>query len=98
LLVRLGEGERDPAAPNDPNKRFVDKDPATGLCAQLDPDTMRCRVWADAPRHCREFDCNADWRLQSVLRHGFVSIVNFPRVHRELPLLQVPYCDEPDPR
>jgi hypothetical protein len=92
LLVRLQPGERDPSAPDRPDKRFVDKDPATGLCANLDPETSLCRSWDSAPRWCVEYDCNEDPRLQSVLRHGFVSITRLSEpVYRELPPIRVPY-------
>ena len=81
-------------APDDPNKRFVDKDPATGLCVHLDVETKQCRVWDRAPRWCQAFDCNADHRLQSVLRHGFVSITSFRPVYRELVSIRVPYRED----
>ena len=90
LLVRLQPGERDPSQPDNPNKRFVDKDPKTGLCVNLDPDTQLCRTWDRVPQWCAEYDCNGDHRLQSVLHHGFRSIVDFRPVLRELVPIRVP--------
>lgn len=96
LLVRLQPGELDPSAPDNPAKRFVDKHPQAGLCVNLDPESQRCRVWARAPRWCAEYNCNEDPRLQSVLRHGFVSITHFARVYGELTQLRVPCRDVED--
>jgi hypothetical protein len=73
LLVRLDPGERDPGNPT-PSKSCLDKDPDSGLCVYLDASTQRCTVWAQRPRVCREYDCNADPNLQRVLREGYRSL------------------------
>ncbi len=74
LIVRLAPGERDPSFPDNPLKNCVDKDPKSGLCLQLDPETSRCNAWSTRPKACRVFDCNDDARLQVVLQQGFVSL------------------------
>ena len=94
LLVRLLPLEGDPASPSELEKRFVDKEPGTGLCVHLDRETQLCSVWDRAPQWCREFDCNRDERLQSVLRHGFTSIASFSPVYRELVPIRVPHREE----
>lgn len=93
LIVRLAPGERAPEAPHDPEKRCVDKDPATGLCVHLDTATHRCKVWQTRPSVCRGYDCNDDPLLQSVLRHGFNGLVELVRRKPEAarPVLSVPY-------
>jgi hypothetical protein len=90
-LVRLQPGERDPSAPDNPEKRFVDKHPKTGLCVNLDPETQLCQTWDRVPRWCAEYDCNEDPRLQVVLQHGFTSILDFNRpVYRERVPIRIP--------
>lgn len=74
LIVRLRPGERDPGAPDREDKSCVDKDPEDGLCVHLDRGSWRCRVWAQRPALCREYDCNTDPLLQIVLRDGFRSL------------------------
>lgn len=74
LLVRLEPEERRAQAGQVP-KGFVDKDP-DGLCVHIDRETFWCRIWAERPRVCREYDCNADPLLQVALRRPFRTIVD----------------------
>jgi hypothetical protein len=74
LLVRLDPDEQGPAKGGQMPKRFVDKD-AEGYCVNLDRESHRCRVWAQRPRACREYDCNRDFLLQVALRRRFGTIV-----------------------
>jgi hypothetical protein len=101
LLVRLGP--RDPPAYDAEGRRksCVDKDPKTGLCIHLDPDTHRCRVWSQRPWVCRRYDCNEDALLQVVLREGFVSLTRLVTARptsRRGPACAVPRLEDPSPR
>lgn len=94
LIVRLEPGELDPSGSGDQRKHCVDKDPRSGLCIHLDPETYSCRVWARRPRLCRDYDCNSDPLLQVVLEQGFVDLATLVRAR--LPataeVRRVPYC------
>jgi Fe-S-cluster containining protein len=96
LIVRLRDGEKDPGAPHNLKKRCVDKDPKSGRCVYQHPATGRCAVWASRPAICREYDCNGDPKLQTVLRHGFTSLMALIRATDtpERERLYVPYVDE----
>lgn len=62
-----------------PAKGYVDKD-KEGYCIHFDRGAGRCRIWANRPRVCREYTCNADFLLQVVLRNGFVNIAHTARM------------------
>jgi len=92
LLVRLAPDER-----SDDGKGFVDKD-ADGLCVHLDRDSYLCRIWAQRPKVCREYDCNSDDLLQVALRQGFRTIVDLAQAATRMYLpreqyLRVPHRD-----
>lgn len=96
MIVRLRPGERDPTAPDADNKSCLDKDPATGRCVHQDQNTGWCSIWADRPAVCREYDCNKDPMLQTVLRVGFKSLMQAAVDTAEnpetgTPATQVPY-------
>jgi hypothetical protein len=74
LLVRLDPDEREPTARGQVPKGFVDKD-IDGYCVNFDRATQLCRIWAQRPRVCREYDCNSDSLLQVAMRHEFGNIV-----------------------
>ncbi|MBI5496366.1 MAG: YkgJ family cysteine cluster protein [Deltaproteobacteria bacterium] len=74
LIVRLEEHERPLAAPGQPRKSCVDKDPVDGLCIHLDRTTHRCLIWEQRPAVCRTYECNTDPLLQVVLREGFSGL------------------------
>ena len=93
LIVRLRPGEPHPTHPSE-LRSCIDKDPETGLCVHLDPDTHRCGIWERRPQICRAYDCNQDPSLQVVLRDGFRSLTQIawgeppPRSQlRRVPLL-----------
>ena len=97
LIVRLRPGERDPSDPRE-EKSCVDKDPKSGLCIHLDDETHRCGIWAERPSACREFDCNADYRLQVVLEQRITSIVQLFLAEPETgPPKRVPYVRREPP-
>lgn len=92
LLVRLDDDERPPPEAGLPAKGYVDKT-SDGRCIHLDPQTGRCASWDQRPRICRSYVCNADPLLQTVLREGFVSLVQLTRRHVDIPReqwIQVP--------
>jgi hypothetical protein len=78
LLVRLKPHEMQPSDGQTAAKGFVDKD-EQGLCVHLNRETWGCNIWAQRPQTCREYDCNADFLLQVVLREGFTNIADVAR-------------------
>ena len=54
-------------------KGFVDKD-ENGYCIHVDKTTWMCGNWANRPEICREYSCNNDPLLQTVLAEGFTNI------------------------
>lgn len=78
LLVRLEPAEREQPCDGSVPKGFVDKD-SNARCVHLDPGTSRCRIWERRPQVCRGYDCNRDFMLQVVLRHGFSNIAETAR-------------------
>lgn len=99
LLVRLQPHEM---VPSDQGtvKGYVDKD-GQGLCVHLNRDTWSCDIWETRPQNCREYDCNADFLLQVVLREGFTNIADVARkavvayIPRET-YLKIPLLDTSD--
>jgi len=94
LLVRLAPDERTD------DRGFVDKDP-DGLCVHLDRANYLCRIWAQRPKVCREYDCNGDELLQVALRQDFRTIVDLAKAATRMYLpreqfLRVPLRD-PEP-
>lgn len=85
LVVRLRPGEREPGGNQAPLKSCVDKDPGTGRCIYLDPESSLCRVWERRPLECREYSCCHDPRLQVVLREGFVSLTQLAKAMQARP-------------
>jgi len=75
---------------------------ADGYCTYLDRASQRCTVWHDRPLVCRRYDCNADPKLQVVLREGKTSFKRLieqakliPREQwRSIPLRAQPPDDE----
>jgi hypothetical protein len=82
LIVRLAPGELEPSGEYADGKRCVDKDPTSGWCIHLDCQTSRCRVWAQRPVVCREYDCNHDPLLPIVLSTGIVNLAQLVRAPR----------------
>jgi Fe-S-cluster containining protein len=74
LIVRLTPHECQYFYPDNDRKMSLDKD-SDGYCVYLDKDNSRCRIWSQRPQACREFNCNADHKLQHVLKSGVVNIV-----------------------
>ncbi|MEJ2439728.1 MAG: YkgJ family cysteine cluster protein [Gammaproteobacteria bacterium] len=100
LLVRLKPHEMQPSDGQTAAKGFVDKD-EQGLCVHLNRETWGCNIWAQRPQTCREYDCNADFLLQVVLREGFTNIADVARkaatayIPRES-YIQIPVRDKKD--
>lgn len=100
LLVRLKPHEMAPAEGPMVAKGFVDKD-SRGLCVHLDTQTWRCGIWAARPETCREYDCNADFLMQVVLRQGFTNIADIARKAADayIPIecyIKIPTISTPD--
>lgn len=69
LIVRLSEEE----AGRFDGARTLEKG-EDGLCIYLDRDTSLCKIWEQRPMVCREYTCNDDELLQTVLKEGFRSL------------------------
>ena len=74
LLVRLEEHERHEVDPvTNRLKGYVDKK-GNGRCLHQDDETGLCDNWENRPKICREYNCNHDNFLQTVLRSKGKSI------------------------
>lgn len=75
LLVRLKPHEMGESRDGLPAKGYVDKDP-DGMCAHMDRNTWKCKIWEDRPQTCREYSCNDDFLLQVAVREEFANVVD----------------------
>lgn len=75
LLVRLKPHEMEPSDGHTAAKGFVDKD-ENGYCIHIDKTTWMCGNWENRPEICREYSCNTDPLLQTVLKEGFTNIAD----------------------
>ena len=74
LLVRLEEHERHEIDPETSLvKGYVGKK-ENGRCLHQDDETGLCANWENRPKACREYNCNHDPFLQTVLRSKGKSI------------------------
>lgn len=73
LLVRLKTHEMEPSDGSTAAKGFVDKD-EKGYCVHINKETWMCENWDNRPEVCREYSCNDDPLLQTILKDGFTNI------------------------
>jgi uncharacterized protein len=69
-----------------------------GYCTYLDRANHRCTVWRERPVVCRRYNCNADPKLQVVLREGMTSFGRLIEQAKRIPRdqwQQIPLCMQP---
>lgn len=78
LLIRLKPHEMEPSDGHTASKGFIDKD-ENGYCIHINKTTWGCDNWENRPEVCREYSCNNDPLLQTVLTEGFTNIADIAK-------------------